>query len=173
MYAAEFDAFKQTLTDLCVAVNRPVNDDLVRVFWDDLRPCSLPGIQEHAKKLRREGKTKFTSADLRPQMRPANSFEEPSNQMDHFARFGNKQLFKLLWLFGGVPADVLPVLIKRKDEIIDAARHDPEMQVGGDEAEQGRQLHEILFGAWCKALSVDPKLIRQNHDTNMWQRSAA
>lgn len=150
MYTAEFDAFKQTLTDLCVAVNRPVNDDLVRVFWDDLRTCSLREVQERSMQLRREGKTKFTSADLRPTMRPANTFEPPENPVDHFAAFGNKQLFKFLWISGGVANDALPKLIKRKDEIIDAARNDPEMQLGGDEVEQGRQLHEILFAAWRK-----------------------
>lgn len=152
MYQAEFEAFQQTLTDLCIAVNRPVNDDLIRVFWMDLRGCSHSDVQARAMQLRREGKTKFTSADLRPMMRPANTFEPAQSDLDHFARFGNKQLFKFLWLFGGVIAERLPVLIKRKDEIIDAARNDPEMQSGGDEIEQGRQLHEILFAAWRKVI---------------------
>jgi hypothetical protein len=150
MYTAEFEAFRQTLTDLCVAVNRPVNDDLVRVFWDDLRSCSLIQVQEHAAKLRREGKTRFTSADLRPTPRAANTYEELRPDMDHFARLGNKQLFKFLWQAGGVSSKALKKLIERKDEIIDAARHDPEMQPGGDELEQGKQLHEILFSAWRK-----------------------
>lgn len=153
MYAAEFDAFKQTLTDLCVAVNRPVNDDLVRVFWDDLRPCALHGIQEHAKRLRQEGKTKFTSADLRPPMRPVDTFEPLNPTMDHFARFGNIQFFKFLRLHD-VTNDQLPALIRRKDEIVDAARHDPEMQPDGDKAEQGKQLHEILFSAWRKVIAA-------------------
>lgn len=154
MYTAEFDAFKQTLTDLCIAVNRPVNDDLIRVFWTDLRGCTHREVQERSMQLRREGKTKFTSADLRPQMRPANTFEPPANPVDHFAAFGNKQLFKFLWLSGGVSNEALTPLLKRKDEIIDAARHDPEMQLGGDEAEQGRQLHEILFSAWRKVVAA-------------------
>jgi len=151
MYAAEFDAFKQTLTDLCVSVNRPVNDDLVRVFWDDLRPCSLMQIQEHAKRLRREGKTRFTASDLREIPRAANTFE-PGGNYDHFHRFGQRQMFKFLWTHDTMAAQ-LPELIRRKNEIIDAARHDPEMQLGGDEAEQGKQLHEILFAAWRKVLT--------------------
>lgn len=153
MYTAEFDAFRKTLTDLCVSVNRPVNDDLVRVFWDDLRPCSLREIQELAGKLRREGKTRFTSADLRPTMRPANTFEDARSDLDHFARFGNIQFFKFLRLHD-VRNDQLSTLIKRKDEIVDAARHDPEMQPDGDMAEQGAQLHEILFSAWRKAIAA-------------------
>lgn len=153
MYSAEYDAFKQTLTDLCVAVNRPVNDDLVRVFWEDLRPCSLREVQERSAQLRREGKTKFTSADLRPQMRPANTFEPFNSNLDHFARFGNLQFFKFLRLHD-VTNDKLPALIKRKDEIVDAARHDPEMQPDGDKEEQGKQLHEILFAAWRKVLAA-------------------
>ncbi len=153
MYNAEFDAFKQTLTDLCVAVNRPVNDDLVRVFWDDLRGCNLRELQEQSKRLRREGKTKFTSADLRPTMRPAETFEPLNSSLDHFARFGNIQFFKFLRLHD-VQNSQLVELIRRKDEIVDAARHDPEMQADGNQAEQGAQLHEILFAAWRKAIAA-------------------
>ncbi len=153
MYQAEFEAFQRTLTDLCVAVNRPVNDDLVRVFWEDLRGCNFREVQECCARLRREGKTKFTSADLRPTARPADTFEPPDPTIDHFERVGNKQLFKFLWITGGVTPGLLPRLIERKDEIIDAARNDPEMQLGGDELEQGRQLHEILFAAWRKVVA--------------------
>lgn len=153
MYTAEFDAFKQTLTDLCVAVNRPVNDDLVRVFWDDLRSCQLYQVQEHAGRLRREGKTRFTSADLRPTARAADTFEPPSKSYDHFHRFGQRQFFKFLMTHDTHP-DQLSALIARKNEIMDAARHDPEMQLGGDEQEQGKQLHEILFAAWRKVIAA-------------------
>jgi hypothetical protein len=153
MYTAEFDAFKQTLTDLCVAVNRPVNDDLVRVFWEDLRPCPLHQVQEHAGRLRREGKTRFTSADLRPTLRPANSFEPRSKEFDRYDCFGNIQFFKFLRVHDTTP-EQLPMLLKRKAEIIEAARHDPDMQLGGDEVEQGKQLHEILFAAWRKVIAA-------------------
>ena len=67
MYQTDFDDFKKTLTDLCVSVNRPINDDLVRVFWDDLKNVPLAKIQFRAKLLRTTGKTKFTSNDLRPE----------------------------------------------------------------------------------------------------------
>jgi hypothetical protein len=154
MYTAEFDTFKQTLTDLCVAVNRPYNDDLVRVFWEDLRPCPLPQIQEHAKRLRAEGKTKFTSADLRPATRPMGTAEPMRADLDHFDRFGNRQFYKFLLTHDTTP-EQLPALLKRKREIISAARHDPEMQLSDDEGqqrEQGKQLHEILFAAWEKVI---------------------
>jgi hypothetical protein len=153
VYNAEFDAFKQTLTDLCVSVNRPVNDDLVRVFWDDLRGCSLHQIQEHAKRLRREGKTRFTAGDLRETPRAANTFEPPSKAYDHFHRFGQRQFFKFLWTHDTTPAQ-LPRLIERKNEIINSARNDPEMQPGGDEEEQGKELHQILFAAWRKVIAA-------------------
>lgn len=153
MYQAEFEAFQRILTDLCVSVNRPVNDDLVRVFWDDLRPCSLLQIQEHAKRLRREGKTRFTAADLREVPRAANTFEAPSKNYDHFHRFGQRQMFKFLWTHDTTPSQ-LPELIRRKNEIIEAARHDPDMQPGGNEEEQGKQLHEILFAAWRKVIAA-------------------
>ena len=73
-------------------------------------------------------------------------------KLDHFARFGNIQFFKFLRTYDADNSQ-LPELIRRKDEIVDAARHDPEMQLGGDKNEQGKQLHEILFAAWRKVLA--------------------
>jgi hypothetical protein len=67
VYQTDFDAFKKTVNDLCVSVNRPFNDDLVRVFWDDLKAVPLGQVQFRAKLLRTTGKTKFTSNDLRPE----------------------------------------------------------------------------------------------------------
>ena len=154
MYATEFDDFKQTLADLCTSVNRPFSDDLVRVFWEDLKPTHLSAIRGQAKKLRAAGKTRFTASDLRPEetSHPAPStFDNTKRDYDHFHCFGQKQMFKFLRLHD-VRNDQLPALIARKNEIIDAARHDPDMQVGGDEEEQGRQLHEILFSAWQRVL---------------------
>ena len=104
-------------------------------------------------RLRREGKTKFTSADLRPQMRPASTFEPLRSDLDHFDRFGNIQFFKFLRLHD-VDNAHLPALIKRKAEIVDAARQDPEMQPAGDKEEQGKQLHEILYAAWRKVIAA-------------------
>jgi hypothetical protein len=153
MYNAEFDTFRQTLTDLCVAVNRPVNDDLVRVFWEDLRPYSLPQIQERCRNLRRDGTTKFTSAHLRPEAKSSGTFEPRRTDLDHFACFANIQFFKFLRLYDTTPAQ-LPELLERKRDIIDAARNDPEMQLGGDEAAQGGELHEILFSAWRKVIGA-------------------
>lgn len=79
--------------------------------------------------------------------------EQSSNlvQFDHFECFGNIQFFKFLRLYD-VKQEQLPELLSRKREIIDAARHDPEMQVGGDGKAQGSELHEILFTAWRKAI---------------------
>lgn len=153
MYSAEFDTFRQTLTDLCVAVNRPVNDDLVRVFWEDLRPYSLPEIQTRAGRLRREGNQKFKSADLRPELKSVGTFEPRRTDLDHFDAFGNIQFWKFLRLYDTTPQQ-LPELLQRKREIIDAARNDPEMQLGGDEAAQGGELHEILFSAWRKVIGA-------------------
>lgn len=155
MYTAEFDTFRQTLTDLCVAVNRPVNDALVRVFWEDLRPFSLTQIQERCRTLRRDGVTKFTSAHLRPEARRPGTYEAPRPDMDHFERFGNLQLLKFLLTHDTTPEQLQP-LLKRKREIIDVARQDPDMQLTDDEAkqrEQGGQLHEILFAAWERVIA--------------------
>lgn len=153
MYNAEYDTFKQTLTDLCIAVNRPYNDDLVRVFWEDLRWCELPQIQEHASRLRKEGKKQFMSADLRPPVRSAGTFEPRRADIDHFDAFGNIQFFKFLRLYDTTPAQ-LPMLLERKRDVIDAARNDPEMQLGGDAEAQGTELGEILFSAWRKVIGA-------------------
>lgn len=152
MYTAEFDAFKQTLSDLCTAVNRPFNDDLVRVFWDDLRPHQLYQIQERARNLRRDGNQKFKSADLRPEVRSAGTFEPARTDLDHFARFGNIKLWKFLLTHDTKP-EQLQALIDRKNQIINVARHDPDLQPGGDEEAQGQELHEILFSAWEKVIA--------------------
>lgn len=76
---------------------------------------------------------------------------EPVSQYDHFHCFGQLQMLKFLRL-NNVHNDQLPTLIARKNEIIDAARHDPEMR-DGDALEMGTQLHEILFSAWRKAIA--------------------
>lgn len=67
VYQTDFDDFKRTINDLCVAVNRPVNDDLVRVLWEDLKRFPLPAIKQRANYLRASGKRQFTSSDLRPE----------------------------------------------------------------------------------------------------------
>lgn len=153
MYPIEFDDFKQTLHDLCVSVNRPLTDDLARVFWEDLRYVPLGDVRAQAKRLRTAGKTRFVAADLKPD-RPVpapSTFEPPSQHYDHFHCFGQLQFFKFLRLHE-VGNEQLSALIKRKNEIIDAARHDPDMQEG-DEYELGKQLHEILFAAWRRVLA--------------------
>jgi hypothetical protein len=153
MYAVEFDDFKQTLSDLCVSVNRPFTDELTRVFWEDLRHVPLGDVRSQSHKLRTTGKTRFVAADLKPE-RPApavSTFEPLPNEFDHFHCFGQLQFLKFLRLHE-VSNDQLPKLIQRKNEIIDAARHDPDMQEG-DAVEMGTQLHEILFSAWRKAVT--------------------
>lgn len=162
MYSTEFDSFKATLTDLCIAVNRPYNDDLVRVFWDDLRWCQLPLIQEHATRLRREGKKQFTTADLRPPPRAAGTFEPARADLDKFDRFGNIQFWKFLRLYD-TTREQLPELLRRKREVIDSAREDPDMHIpdGLDdefrstmERQHGELLHGILFTAWRQVIGA-------------------
>lgn len=67
MYQTDFDDFKRAIGDLCIAVNRPFNDDLVRVLWEDLKRFPLGAIKSRASYLRASGKRQFTSSDLRPE----------------------------------------------------------------------------------------------------------
>jgi len=76
-----------------------------------------------------------------------------AQHFDHFDRFGNLQFFKFLRLYDTTP-EQLPALLERKRDIIDAARSDPEMQLGGDATAQGAELGEILFTAWRKVIGA-------------------
>lgn len=105
---------------------------------------STPTLPQFVKACREFG-------DDEGQVRPASTYL-PAPDYDHFHRFGQKQFFKFLLTHDTTPAQ-LPELIRRKNEIIDAARNDPEMQPGGNEEEQGAQLHEILFAAWEKVIA--------------------
>lgn len=107
---------------------------------------STPTLPQFAKACRDQG-------DDEGQVRPA-STQLPSPNYDHFHCFGQIQFFKFLKMHN-VRNDQLPKLIARKNEIISAARHDPDMQAGDttEQAEQGKQLHEILFAAWRKAIA--------------------
>lgn len=78
---------------------------------------------------------------------------QQESRFDHFDRFGNIQFWKFLRLYDTTP-EQLPELLQRKREIIDAARNDPEMQLGGDPEAQGGELHEILFSAWRKVIGA-------------------
>lgn len=66
MYQNDFDDFRRLLADLCTSVNRPFTDDLLRVFWDDLKAVPFATVKVRAMVLRTTGKTKFASNDLRP-----------------------------------------------------------------------------------------------------------
>lgn len=66
MYETEREEFNRLIRDLCMAVNRPCNDDLLRVMWEDLKAVPFAQLDRQAKILRVAGKKGFTSNDLRP-----------------------------------------------------------------------------------------------------------
>ncbi len=66
MYPNEYEEFVKLMTDLCISTNRPCNNDLIRVFWDDLKHVPFAAVQRQAAALRAKGQTKFNSNDLRP-----------------------------------------------------------------------------------------------------------
>ena len=97
MYQIDFDDFRKILGDLCVSVNRPFNDDLARVFWEDLKNVHLSEVRERAKYLRSCGKSRFTANDLKPEKPAAvvNTYTPP-DPFDNFHRFGQRCLMKFL-----------------------------------------------------------------------------
>lgn len=115
---------------------------------------ALQDTSEEAKKLPTVHRIWDISRGLKraqPQ-RPEPELElEP--KLDRFARFGNIQFFKFLRKHD-VDNSQLPELIRRKDEIVDAARQDPDMQQG-DPKELGKQLHQILWSGWRRAIHSD------------------
>ena len=125
VYQAEYDDFKRALSDLCTAVNRPFNDDLARVFWEDLKPVSLVDIKRQCLAMRAEGKSRFTSSDLRPAARPMSTFEPSTEIFDKFHRLGQLALLNCLKSNGAASEESLSKLIAAKNEIVNSARSDP------------------------------------------------
>jgi hypothetical protein len=113
---------------------------------------ALQDTSEEGKKLPTVHRLWDISHGLKSRVQPQ-LVREPENgpKLDHFARFANIQLFKFMRAYD-VQASHLPVLLRRRNEIVEAVRTDPDMQPGGDEAEQGKRFHEILFAAWRNAI---------------------
>jgi hypothetical protein len=66
VYQSEFAAFQGLIGDLCEAFNRPLKDDLVRVFWDALKEFPLQQLKSRVR-IHIATSKKFPSpADLRP-----------------------------------------------------------------------------------------------------------
>jgi hypothetical protein len=119
MYQTDYDDFKKTIADLCVAVNRPFNDDLARVFWEDLKGCHLSAIRERSKYLRACGKTRFTSNDLRPERENPQAVPAyvPQPQLTWQVRNGNLALLSFL-MSSSVPQESIPNLVETKNKIV-------------------------------------------------------
>lgn len=126
MYQTDFDEFKKTIGDLCVSVNRPFNDDLARVFWEDLKGQHLSEIRERAKYLRACGKSRFTANDLKPERpaaQPVNTFR-PLPPITWQQTSGNLALFRFLLMKQSVPDDVVGQLVATKNKIVATAADD-------------------------------------------------
>jgi hypothetical protein len=119
MYQTDYDDFKKTIADLCVAVNRPFNDDLARVFWEDLKGCHLSAVKERSKYLRACGKTRFTSNDLRPERENPQAVPAyvPQPQITWQVRNGNMALLSFM-MANDVPHDLVPKLVETKNKIV-------------------------------------------------------
>lgn len=152
MYQTEFESFKKTLNDLCVAVNRPINDDLVRVFWEDLKRFSLPEIQQRAKYLRAAGKRQFTSNDLRPEeeaAKPANAYAPPP-EYPKFHTFGQRCLLKFLLESETTPSEAqLAQLVAVKNKLLGDFRA---MDREGEEV-TADQVREAMFRAFNRVMT--------------------
>lgn len=67
MFQSEYATFQAAMSDLCMAFDKPVMDDRVRVYWDDLKAFPLAVVLSRIRTARQHGK-KFPSAnELKPQ----------------------------------------------------------------------------------------------------------
>lgn len=132
---------------------------------------ALQDTSEEGKKLPTVHRLWDISRGLKAQVQQprAEAPELPLSDLDHYARFANIQLFKFLRVHD-VQSAQLPALLKLRDEVIGAARQDPDLQPGGDEEAQGKQLHQILFAAWRRAIkAVEPPQAKAEE----WERIGA
>lgn len=153
MYATDFDEFKQSLGDLCVAVNRPFNDELARVFWDDLKTFPLSEVKQRAKYLRAGGKRQFTSHDLRPEkppQQPASTYEKPEFQYDYLHTFAQRCLLKFALTYGPFEDRTMGMLVNEKNRIVTNFR-----LIAKDEQLTAEEVRERLFTGFNQQLGVN------------------
>ena len=147
MLQTEFDQFKTVLSDLCVSVNRPFNDDLLRVFWEDLRSVPLHRVKDRAKCLREVGKTRFVASDLRPdpepQRVPIPDVLRRDLALSTVHAYGNRALLNWLRRKGAVSSASLQKIIAEKNRLCDA--YD---MICEDEPEASLEIRDKLFEAW-------------------------
>lgn len=141
MYQIDYDEFKKTLSDLCVSVNRPFNDDLARVFWEDLKYSHLSEVRERAKFVRACGKTRFTAHDLRPEKAaPAEAAYIPPPKTSWQERTGNYTLLRFLLSRGPVSDETVPKLLETKNRLASLASDD----------DDATELRDVMMSAFEK-----------------------
>ncbi len=145
MYQIDYDEFKQVLKDLCISVNRPFNDDLMRVFWADLRRVSLADVKRQAEFVRSQGNRKFSAADLKPAVGHVPKFKGVEGDgSDDFQRIAGITLLRFIYV-NDVPNEALREMESRSRELVEDARRDPDLR-GLDFKSLKHQLVPIFQG---------------------------
>lgn len=128
MYGSDYEPFTKVVEELGLAFNRPVSDDLVRVFWDALKSAPFPGVKALADKWKNVGKKFPTPADLRPDRAKAPPPPPaPEPYMSPWAIAANKILFSVAYQGhrGMAPmGDLLPKCLAVKADIVQRAEQD-------------------------------------------------
>lgn len=69
MYQTDFDVFRGLMADVCIAHDKPVMDDRIRVYWEALKPYPLAKVRFALRSA--IGRKKFpTPKDLMPDEAP-------------------------------------------------------------------------------------------------------
>lgn len=79
MNQSDYQNFAGLMRDLCAAFNRPLNDDLVRVFWDALRDYPLHAIRGKVR-MATLGKKFPAPIELKPEHAVSVGRKEPTTQ---------------------------------------------------------------------------------------------
>lgn len=126
MFREDAEAFRATLADLCIAFNRPITDDLVRVYWESLKHLHIADVRRSAESARKGLKKFPTPKDLTPErvVAPPPPKRDDGPAMSTWAMAANKILFGVAYQGhrGFRPVgDKLPVCLKAKADYVQLA----------------------------------------------------
>lgn len=143
------------MRDLCAAFNRPLNDDLVRVYWEALKGFPLPQIRSGVKKAA-ANEPKFPPPyKLRPaeeQIVPNTFTPLPDKEdIDAYEQWGRSSIVKFL-VRGDVRMlsdDELRELLPVRDRLVAQFR-----EIGKEETVRPEEFLKAAFKAYERAIAA-------------------
>lgn len=99
MQRSDSEVFRRVMEDLCTAFNRPITDDLVRVFFESLKYVSFHDVRRMAETYRKNGKKFPAPKDLTPERAsaPPTAPVDDGPKMSPWAAAANTILLKVAY----------------------------------------------------------------------------